>query len=143
MKVCSICKVPKESSEFNKNRRARDGLQTHCRPCSHERFKAYYAKNKEKQLSVVRQRNEAATRVNQVKILDYLREHPCVDCGEDDVVVLEFDHVHGKKRAHVSKLIQGWAWRTVEAEIEKCEVVCCNCHRRRTLTRLGCYRLSQ
>jgi hypothetical protein len=70
-------------------------------------------------------------------VLDYLREHPCIDCDEPDPVVLEFDHV-GQKTANISELISQTATtRMVDAEIEKCEVVCANCHRRRTATRAG------
>jgi hypothetical protein len=56
----------------------------------------------------------------------------CVDCGERDVVVLEFDHV-GDKRSNVTVL----AWSEcslarLDEEIACCQVRCCNCHRRRT-----------
>jgi hypothetical protein len=64
-----------------------------------------------------------------------LRERPCTDCGEDDVGVLEFDHV-GSKRAHVSTLAaRGVRLPRLEAEVACCEVVCANCHRRRTARR--------
>ncbi len=63
----------------------------------------------------------------------YLSEHPCVDCGESDIVVLEFDHVIGEKKWNVSVLVHSPSpWATVEHEIAKCEVRCANCHRRRT-----------
>lgn len=60
---------------------------------------------------------------NRQLIDDYLRSHPCVDCGESDYVVLEFDHVRGVKRLDVCTLVnRGCAWRTIQAEIAKCEV---------------------
>jgi hypothetical protein len=69
---------------------------------------------------------------NVTYVVDVLSRHSCTDCGEDQPLVLEFDHV-GKKRASVTTL----AWReysleTVIAEISKCEIRCANCHRRRT-----------
>lgn len=69
------------------------------------------------------------------KVLDYLRSHPCIDCGEDDPVVLEFDHIKkkGKKKSGVAELVKkGYSWEVVEAEITKCEVRCANCHRLKT-----------
>lgn len=70
-------------------------------------------------------------------VLEYLLRHPCVDCGERDPVVLEFDHIE-EKSAHVSDLISHCASKTaIDAEIARCEVVCTNCHRRRTAHRAG------
>lgn len=67
------------------------------------------------------------------RVIEYLREHPCVDCGETDIVVLEFDHVRGEKRFCISEMMAySYPWSSVLAEIEKCEVRCANCHRRRT-----------
>lgn len=75
------------------------------------------------------------------KIWDYLLDHPCTDCPEADPIVLEFDHVRGEKSANISQLVAVLAsWETIAAEIEKCEVRCCNCHRRQTIKRLGGYK---
>ena len=64
--------------------------------------------------------------------LDVLRASGCVDCGELDTCVLEFDHV-GAKTASVMKLArQEVGLARLGAEIEQCEVRCVNCHRRRT-----------
>ena len=64
-----------------------------------------------------------------------------MDCGESDPLVLEFDHLRDKSFA----ISRGWAdrgWESILREIEKCEVVCANCHRRRTLTRRGALRVT-
>ena len=67
------------------------------------------------------------------KVWEYLKENPCVDCDEADPVVLEFDHVSGVKHKMVSGMIKGaYAWKTIAAEIEKCDVRCANCHRLKT-----------
>ena len=66
-----------------------------------------------------------------------------MDCGESDPIVLDFDHSKGRrKRAAIADLVRGGAlrWGTILREIEKCEVRCANCHRRRTATELGWYR---
>jgi hypothetical protein len=64
-----------------------------------------------------------------------LAESPCVDCGETDLVVLDFDHV-GPKRGSVPMLAwRGYGRETIAAEIAQCEVRCCNCHRLKTLER--------
>jgi hypothetical protein len=70
--------------------------------------------------------------LNRDKLLEYLLSHPCVDCGESDPIVLEFDHINGNKIANVSSIKNTKNWDQVLAEIAKCEVRCANCHRRRT-----------
>lgn len=74
-------------------------------------------------------------------LLDYLREHPCVDCGESDPVVLEFDHLF-EKSFTIADGLKSRSWEAVMAEIQKCEVVCVNCHRRRTAARGGFKRMT-
>ena len=66
----------------------------------------------------------------------YLSSHPCVDCGNPDIRVLEFDHVRGRKPDEISHLLsQGCGWPHIQAEIARCEVRCANCHRLKTLER--------
>jgi len=94
--------------------------------------KRHYEKNRKK----IMDRSKiflSKTRVeNRSYIRDYLSNHPCVDCGESDPVVLEFDHIAGIKRGNVATMgNQGFCIKSLEKEIEKCEVRCANCHRRR------------
>ena len=66
-----------------------------------------------------------------------------MDCGENDIVVLEFDHIGDDKLSSISLMISRAAsWTTILKEIEKCEVVCANDHRRRTARRGAHYRWS-
>jgi 5-methylcytosine-specific restriction endonuclease McrA len=142
LKRCAICKALLPKTEFNVNRGRRDGLQSHCRECNRARSKAYYARNPEKHRAVVAERKQRVRSEHQARMLDYLREHACADCGEDDLLVLEFDHLRDKQ-ANISYLVHhGKSWPVVLDEIAKCEVVCANCHRRRTHRRQGTYRVS-
>lgn len=66
-------------------------------------------------------------------VYGYLAIHPCVDCGEANAIVLEFDHVRGNKKSSIARMINDCKnWEDIEAEIEKCEVRCANCHRKKT-----------
>jgi hypothetical protein len=79
-------------------------------------------------------------RRNFLFLVDYLRKAPCVDCGERDPVVLDFDHV-GPKHAGVVQLAgRESALAVLQREIAQCEVRCANCHRRRTIVEQAHFR---
>jgi hypothetical protein len=61
----------------------------------------------------------------------------CIDCGYDKcAAALEFDHPPGSvKLGNVGDLAREASWQRLLAEMEKCEVVCANCHRERTVAR--------
>jgi hypothetical protein len=62
--------------------------------------------------------------------------HPCVDCGEPDIQVLDFDHVRGIKLSSIARMLsQRRPVASILDEMEKCEVRCANCHRRATARR--------
>lgn len=63
------------------------------------------------------------------------QEAGCADCGNDNPIVLDFDHIRDKKY-NVSQMVHdGFSWAAIKKEIEKCEIVCANCHRIRTYMR--------
>ena len=137
-KICTVCHRTLALSSFNRNRCKKDGFATLCRECNRKHSRAYYRRWRKKHKTVVAERNARMVRENHKKILEYLLSHPCVDCGERDPIVLEFDHVRGKKKRNVNGLFRGYSWEVVEREIRKCEVRCANCHRRKTMR--GCYK---
>ena len=83
-----------------------------------------------------RSRSSKASNAKIIKewIALYLQGHPCIDCGEADLVVLEFDHRDpASKLRRLAEMRSGkWKFATVVAEVAKCDVRCANCHRRRT-----------
>jgi hypothetical protein len=84
-------------------------------------------------------KRRAAARIYLIAIL---RSGRCADCGLADPAVLEFDHV-GPKRTEVGKLVrEGYRLERIKEEIANCELVCANCHRRRTAERCRSWRVA-
>lgn len=144
MKVCSTCKTSKEELEFNKNKRKKDGFQTICRECQQKHSRDHYANNTESHKRAVYNNKLANIKVLQEHSICYLQTHPCIDCGEDDIIVLEYDHVRGEKRAAISYMIQNsYSLDSLIAEIKKCEVRCANCHKRKSARDLKYYKMGR
>lgn len=131
----------KPEEEFTGPCESRKRKGSYCRPCRRAYQHERYLQNRTELIQRSRVRKEEEYRRRLHVVLEYLSQHPCVDCGESDPVVLEFDHLGGKSFT-VSSGIKDRNWNLVLSEIEKCEVVCVNCHRRRTAIRGGFRRLT-
>ena len=95
-----------------------------------EYAKKHYLANKEKVKETAHINNKKAILRNRLFIKDYLKDKCCVDCGNTNPIVLEFDHIIGVKRKNVSEMItQAYSLKTIKEEISKCEIRCANCHR--------------
>ena len=75
------------------------------------------------------------------KLFDYLSKEKCIDCGEKDPIVLDFDHIDkDNKFKTISQMLCGhYSFETILKEIEKCEIRCANCHRRRSYLQFNCF----
>jgi hypothetical protein len=134
-KTCGSCGLELPAVAFN---RAGAGLQHWCRECFRDYFRRRGAAHI-RQVEATRAKRVSAARE---RMTAHLRAHPCIDCGERDPRVLDFDHV-GEKRELVSSLVaRGARWSRIAEEIAQCEVRCANCHRRVTARRAGWSRLA-
>ncbi len=126
MKTCSKCKCKKPLASFNRNRSQKDGYQTFCRSCEKERKKEYYKNNKEKFLGYNQIRRAKAKRW----FTKYKRGLSCT-CGENHPACLDFHHGRGDKVAGVAQLAHHFCnIEKLKIEIDKCIVLCSNCHRK-------------
>lgn len=121
-KTCPSCREDLPTSAFSIRNSSPDGFQHSCKKCHGE------------QKAEIRLRRRRF-------IWDYLLSHPCVDCGESDPTVLDFDHVRGTKIENVcTMLCRGQTLDRIKEEMDKCEVRCANCHRRITAKRGQTYK---
>jgi hypothetical protein len=139
LRKCYRCGQLKSVEEFAWRRRRKLQRDSFCRPCRSAYGKEHYAANRQRYIDQARKVKRKLSRERTLYLLEYFKTHPCVDCGEEDPIVLEFDHLR-EKRFNISKALHDRSLESVLEEIEKCEVVCANCHRRRTARRRGALR---
>jgi hypothetical protein len=108
-----------------------------CKSCKKDDNARYYKATKDIYNPERAARRRQAKDEARKNVYNYLRSHPCVDCGETDIVVLDFDHQRDKRLNIANMIERGYSWSSILAEIEKCEVVCANDHRRRTARTFG------
>lgn len=110
----------------------------YCAPCARAYAREHYRAHREQYQAKRLDHQRAYRRRNRAVVRAYLATHPCADCGESDPDVLEFDHARHRKSADVSRLVStATSLDRLRTEMSKCDVVCCNCHRKRTLRRRG------
>lgn len=133
---CSRCKLLKDENDFAGPFKSKPRKDVYCRSCRAAYQREHYLANRSELIRKGRSRKKVELQRRVSLLLDYLEQHPCVDCGESDPLVLEFDHLVGKAFT-VADGMKSQSWAAILAELEKCEVVCVNCHRRRTAIRGG------
>lgn len=101
--------------------------------------KQHYLDNKELYLERSSANRKVQVEDRRSRVRAYLLEHPCVDCGEADPIVLDFDHTDATtKIANISRMVRDRVkWERMLEEIAKCQIRCANCHRRRTAKQFG------
>ena len=140
---CCRCHQVKDIAEFSFKDQTRGIRHSYCRACHKAWNRGYYERNRATYIGTARRNNAVYKAQNLGRLIDYLLAHPCVDCGETDPLVLDFDHRdRSTKRMAVSNLLRYAAWAPLEAETAKCDVRCANCHRRRTARQLGWAKLT-
>jgi hypothetical protein len=136
-KICSKCKRELPIERFDQPKSGRRVY--YCKSCLSLYCRDHYVKNAEAHNARRVEANRRYKIRNRAYVQEYFRTHACVDCGEADPMLLEFDHVDpAHKLAEVSKLsCGGRSLERLVQEIGRCVVRCAHCHRRRTARQFG------
>jgi hypothetical protein len=141
MKQCSKCNETKSLDEFSWKDKSAGRKSTICKTCHRAYSKQHYSANREKYLKKSMAFNEKRSKELREHVWTYLQDHPCIDCGESDPIVLEFDHVRGDKEYSIGNLMGGgYSLELLRNEIQKCDVRCSNCHIRKHARENNTYR---
>ena len=156
-KLCPLCNRQLPLSSFGVVKKGSTKPRSYCRECDVKKVRQYRKDHPEwrkkaavgdkkyydrKRLDPAwrekeRLRKKVERQEKQKMIYDYLLEHPCADCNESNLIVLEFDHRNpDDKEFDVAKAAKlSYAKERIKKEIEKCDVRCGNCHRKTTMIR--------
>lgn len=123
MKICNRCKEEKELLEFGKKG---SQYQPFCKECNKLYLKEHYKNNKQDYINKNSNRKKDLQNfINTIKT-----SKGCSYCGETDFACLDFHHM-GEKESEIARAIHnGWSKERLLKEINKCIVICSNCHRK-------------
>ena len=141
MKRCAKCHQMKPLVEFSFKNKQKKQYGYYCKECNRVYNKIHYINNRSDYRIKQKIWRAKFRKIIRARIISYLKSHPCVDCGETDYTVLEFDHVKGDKKDNIASLLCcDVSWKIIKEEIDKCEIRCANCHKRRSAKQFGWYK---
>lgn len=135
MKHCNGCSQDLPIEAFGLRKKGDPSeRQSRCIECLLAHSRAHYAANRAAYIGRANQR-----RLNLREELRQLKTAPCMDCGVTyPWYVMDFDHRDGESKTDiVSRIANVGAAKRLREEIAKCDLVCANCHRVRTFTRIA------
>lgn len=139
MKKCIKCLEEKSTDQFSFRNKFTGQYNSWCRPCTSSYDKKRYENPSIKQRFSLR--GKEAREDRKAKMIAYLDDKFCSDCGESDSVVLQFDHKENKVINIADAVRRAWSWDHILGEIAKCDIRCANCHQRKTAKQFGWYKL--
>ena len=107
--------------------KSKDGLKPTCKSCDSAYHREYWKDFPERRVIIKENLKKHKGQVAE-KIVAHFKENPCAKCGETNILKLEFDHLRDKKFNISEGITLGFAWKRMEKEINKCQVLCVNCH---------------
>jgi hypothetical protein len=138
-RTCTKCKQEKLEKLFGFRNKSEGIRRADCLECYAKIKAKHYKKNKSKYMSA----QQKARQRNRDFIRECLQNSSCTDCKNPDWRLLEFDHVRGTKFAGISEMCftRKCSVEKIQEEIDKCDIVCANCHRLRSYARQeNCYK---
>lgn len=127
-KHCPACQTTKEITEYNKGSRKAGGVQTNCRDCTKRLCRSHYARNKK----AYYENNTRRQKEKRALVFEMKSKLSCSRCSENHPAVLDFHHLDpSTKEGNLSSLFgHGASAERIKKELEKCIVLCANCHRK-------------
>lgn len=124
--LCKKCNKDKPNTEFHKQKRSLSGFQHVCKKCNIKRAKQHYKNNSD----TVKKRTRIYQNIFRNAVDKIKRKYTCCFCSMDNQKCLDFHHTdYRTKLYNICKLTQCKNSKIIVDEINKCVVICANCHR--------------
>lgn len=130
MKKCCYCWKEKELSEFGICKKNKDWLEYRCKECKRE-----YDRERYKKWLVDKVKKKEFENVRKAEVMRYIKnlvlQKWCARCWyRENFAALQFHHIDpSKKYKSISEMVRGLRWiEKIKKEIDKCEILCANCH---------------
>ncbi len=128
--ICCKCSQDKPEEDFSWKNKAIGKRQNTCKVCHSDYVRSHYNANKD----VYVQRATASGRQYRKRNAEYVKNiketASCVECGESHPAVLDFHHVDAVEKDFEISRIGSNSLDSLIAELEKCIILCSNCHRK-------------
>jgi hypothetical protein len=148
MKKCTVCRIEKSEQDFFYRSKRLAKRHSQCKSCYVDKrrkvWKEYYHKHGSKYRQKAVERNRRLKVQTRNLMLEYLKDKRCSHCGINDRRVLEFDHIDASTKSFsiASAITSTYSWNKILDEIEKCQILCANCHKIKTAREGGWYKNS-
>lgn len=125
-KHCPGCNQNLTLINFAFKNKAKGTYQTYCNVCRKTIAKHSYERHKKNVVAAVQQRKKNVRE----KFREYKTSLKCIKCGEGESACLDFHHLDAKLKDFAVSQMYDQSWSMIKAEIDKCVVLCANCHRK-------------
>lgn len=139
-KICTKCGNDLPLKLFPIINKKTGKISSMCITCKRQYERDYWGRVKLDK-RIIKNKLSKNNRIKKRKyIIELLKNSKCVDCGIDDWRVLEFDHRNRKtKKFNIADSVS-FSIEKIQKEIDKCDIVCANCHNIRTIKQRNYYK---
>ena len=138
--ICIQCNTDKPENSFSWKNKSNGKKHRHCKDCHNKKYRdERYGLSPEYRKASIKRSKKRKKKIAKF-IYRVLRCSKCIDCGNNNPVVLEFDHVRGEKLFNISEAAyRGFGLSKIKEEMRKCDIRCANCHKVKTAKDQGWY----
>ncbi len=83
--------------------------------------------------------NKSNRKKSRQNLYNFMKDKACIICKESDIACLQFDHRDKTTKLFNISEAMGYGWEKILNEISKCDILCANCHHKRTAKQFNWY----